>query len=298
MILKMIMHYTAQRAVLYYLNIRVRDWWAYLGMAILGFTHGLNRSLFLCANYDVLAKFIVSNILYLAFTFSINNCFDIKSDKRQREKLRKNPIAAGLISFKEGVILSSSIAFIGLALTYLWFSDVSVFLYTMLVFLGMAYSTPPLRFKSIPIIDLVSHGLFFGSLLFLYGILVAGSLSPQAVFMSVSIFVCSVTFELRNHIKDFEADKISSAKTTACWLGLEKAREVLKILLVLHWLLLIAVLWTTCLLFVLATFGIMIITLYALRSRLNYLRTTDVSSCIVYASAALSHLIQLITISR
>jgi 4-hydroxybenzoate polyprenyltransferase len=297
MILEAIIYRAIQRAVWYYRTVRVLDWRAYLGIAILGFTYGLDKSL-LYANYDVLVKFIVSNILYLAFTFSINNCFDIKCDKQRREKLRKNPVASGLISFKEGVILSSCIASIGLASTYLWFNVAPFLLYTMLVFLGMAYSTPPLRFKSVPIIDLVTHGLFFGVLLFLYGILVGGSWSPQAFFMGVSIFVCSVTFELQNHLKDFEADKISGTKTAACWLGLDKARDLLKILLVLHWLLLIVVLWTTSFLFALTTSGVLIFALYALQSRLNYQRITDVSSCIVYASAASSYLIQLITISR
>ena len=289
--------FVIQRAIGYCINVRVPDWRAYLGMAMLGFTHGLNRSILLYAIYNILVKFIVSNVLYLAFTFSINNCFDIKSDMQQKEKLRKNPIAVGLISLKEGIIVSLCIASIGLVLARLWFEDIPFLLYIVLVFLSAAYSIPPLRFKSIAIIDLVSHGFGFGLFLFLYGILVAGSPSPQAIILGVSIFLCSVIFELRNHLQDLEADAISGTKNTVYWLGPNKARKLLKFLLVVHWLLLIIVLWSVGFQFALVASGIIIALFILLRPRFNdYVRMADVFSCMVYASSATSHLIHLLTV--
>jgi 4-hydroxybenzoate polyprenyltransferase len=74
----------------------------------------------------------------------------------------------------------------------------------MLVFLGGAYSVPPLRFKSIPLVDIITHGLFFGTLLYLYGALVAGGPSAQTMIVGVSIFIYSITLELRNHLDDFQ----------------------------------------------------------------------------------------------
>ncbi|HID91009.1 TPA: hypothetical protein EYP44_03510 [Candidatus Bathyarchaeota archaeon] len=289
------MCYIAQRAFWYCHNARALDWRAYLGMAVLGFIYGLDKPSE-SVNCYVFMRFMFSTLLYLALTFSINNCFDVECDRRRREKHRKNPIALGLISLKEGLILSSCIASVGLVLTRVWFDDVIFLLYASLVLLGVAYSAPPLRLKSVPVIDLVSHGSFFGSLLFLYGVLVIGSPGPKATLVGVSIFVYSVILELRNHIEDFELDRASAIKTTACWLGLARARGLLRILLALHWSLLITVSWIAGPWSAFATLGLVTAVVKTLRSRFDHLRITDVSSCIVYASSALPHLMQALAV--
>ncbi|MBS7643892.1 UbiA family prenyltransferase [Candidatus Bathyarchaeota archaeon] len=157
-------------------------------MTLLGFAHGLNGISGFYINPYLVAKLFISIALYLASTLSINNCFDTKSDVTQSEKLKKNPDTAGLVDFKEGLALSLSTGFIELALTYVWFNEAVFFLYVLLISLGMAYSIPPLRLKSVPIIDLISHGLFFGWLLFLFGLLVAGG-RIQNPILSLSILL-------------------------------------------------------------------------------------------------------------
>jgi 4-hydroxybenzoate polyprenyltransferase len=281
-----------QHIAWYCYNTRFFDWRAYLGITVLGFVHGLNGMSSFYVNPYLVAKFLISIALYFAFTFSINNCFDAKCDAYQREKLKKNPIAAGLIGFREGLALSLFTGFIGLALTYIWFNEAAFFLYALLISLGMAYSIPPLRLKSVPVIDLVSHGLFFGLLLFLFGLQVAGGWI-QTPILGVSIFLCSVTFELRNHLEDLKADNYSGTKTTACWLGPSKARRLLKFLLVIHWLLLGAVLWTIDFQFCLAVIGIAIPIFIFLPASL-FVRIGDVFSSAVYAYSALSHVMGLL----
>lgn len=228
------------RLVIHYRNFRVHNWRAYAGMAALGLVQNLG-SLALQNNISEVLKFIITVAFYLAFSFSINNCFDANCDALQKEKLVNNPVARGSISFKESLILSLCMAVAGLLLAYLWFR--SCFLpYFSLVLLAGTYSAPPLRLKSIPLVDLISHGLFFGALLYFYGHIVAsGNLSYEAILIGMLIFIYSATLELRNHIEDIQTDLSSGTRTTACWLGYEKSRRLLEALLLLHWLLLMAV---------------------------------------------------------
>lgn len=287
------MYFIVQRILLYYNNMRIPNWRAYLGIASLGFACGLkiSSSLTIC---EIFLRFLMSNALYLAFAFSINNCFDVECDKQHKGKLKRNPIVAGLIGFKEGVIVSLCFASIGLVFTYLCFSWISFFIYSILILLSAAYSCPPLRLKSVPIFDLFSHGLFFGSLLFFYGTSVTGGSLYNAITVNISIFIYSVTLELRNHIEDFEADLTSGLKTTVCWVGFTKAKRLLKILLVLHLLLLSTILYFINFQFVSVVSVFAVASFLMLRRRFNhYLRMLDLFSSIVYAFAVLSHLIRL-----
>jgi len=279
-----------QRNLPYYFNnIRVADWRAYFGMAFLGFVGRIGVSSLGYFVHNGL-KFAITIALYLAFTFSINNCFDVSCDLQQYQKLKKNPIATGLVGFREGLAQSLSLALIGIALVYSWFGVIHLVLYSMLIFLGGAYSAPPLRFKSIPLVDLISHGLFFGALLYLYGALFAGSPSAQTVIVSASIFIYSITLELRNHLDDFQVDSISDTMTTVCWIGYESAKRLLYALLLIHWTLLAMISYSSgygCLVIAL---GILVAAQKLLCRSDRYLRLTDLCTCLAYVLGSVPYL--------
>jgi 4-hydroxybenzoate polyprenyltransferase len=271
-----------QRNLPYYLdNIRIKDWRAYFGIAFLGFGGRIGVCPLSYFIHDAL-KFTITIILYLAFTFSINNCFDVSCDIHQDLKLKKNPIAMGLVSFREGLAQSLSLAFIGIALAYSWFGVISFILYSMLVFLGGAYSAPPLRFKSIPLVDLISHGLFFGTLLYLYGVSVARIPSSQTMIFGASIFIYSIMLELRNHLDDFQADFISKTKTTVCWIGYANAIRLLHVLLLIHWAFLVMISFYVGYGYFVAALGILVAAQKLLLRSDRYLRITDLCTCAVY----------------
>jgi 4-hydroxybenzoate polyprenyltransferase len=266
-----------------YRNVRVQDWRAYVGITFLGFIQNLNGSLSSLVN--VFLKFMITIILYLAFTFSINNCFDVGCDIHNNEKLKKNSVADGSISFKVGLIFSLSIAFIGLASVYLCFKIDQVILYSLLVFLGGAYSAPPIRFKSIPLIDLLSHGLFFGILLYFYGASITGRLNTQSTFLGISIFLYSIILEMRNHLKDFKADVTSGTKTTVCWLGYVKAEKILEMLLIIHCLFLIVISVYIDYIHATVVLGIIIAIILSRLLQLDFshfLKLIDFGTCIAY----------------
>lgn len=134
-----------------------------------------------------------------------------------------------MISPKEGKILSIGLGLIKIGIIFSIPSTVSLLIYTALLFLGSGYSVPPLRFKTVPILDLVSHGLAGGPLLFFYGFSVPGNidLNNPVILASISLYVCSVIFDLRNHLQDYRADSVSGTKTTVCRLGPGRAGRIL-----------------------------------------------------------------------
>jgi 4-hydroxybenzoate polyprenyltransferase len=273
----------------YFDNIRVADWRAYVGMAFLGFGGRIGASS-LGYFVHVGLEFAITIALYLAFTFSINNCFDVGSDIHQGQKLRKNPIAAGLVGFRGGLAQSLSLALIGLALTYAWFGIDHLVLYSMLVFLAGAYSAPPLRFKSIPLADLISHGLFFGTLLYLYGASVAGGQAALAITVGASVFIYSITLELRNHLDDYQADSISETKTTVCWMGRASARRLLHVLLLTHWAFLAMIARSAGYSYLVIVLGIAVAAQEALLRSDRYLRLTDLCTCAAYVLCSAPYL--------
>jgi len=280
--LKIVLNSFASRLVSYYRNSRILEWRAYLGIAMFGF---ISKSGFTVMSTPLEAfKFILTIAFYLAFSFSINNSFDARSDALRKEKAEKNPVATGEIGFKEGITFSSCLAATGLSLTYFWFRN-GFSIYLLLVLLALAYSTPPFRFKSVPFMDLVSHGLFFGTLLYFYGVSASGGATFQTVLISISIFIYSAILELRNHLDDFQVDLSSGTRTTVCRLGYEKSLTVLRVLLIFHWVFLSAVsIFIYPSMTILTLFFTVLFALAGLRrTRFNhYLRLADICTCLLY----------------
>ena len=271
------------RFIYYFHNIRVFDWRAYIGIAILGFVRNVEAASLNILIYRIL-RFTATIIFYLAFTFSINNCFDTKCDIHKEAKIKKNPIAAGHITFREGLVLSLCMAFTGLVLSYLWFSKNCFLIYLMMLLLGGAYSVPPLRLKSVPLMDLLSHSLFFGGLLYLYGLLSNGGINLQEASLVVSVSLYSIILELRNHLDDYEADLNSETKTTVCYIGYGGSRRLLRSLIIIHYILLTAISYPSGNLsasLILISAILSASKLLSLRFK-HLLRLTDIYTCIMY----------------
>jgi len=214
-------------------NVRMRDWGGYIGMAILGYLQGIETVPQTSAGYIHFATYLMTVALYLGFSFSVNNCFDHEGDKLGA-KIAINPIASGRISVSGGILFSGLLALAGLTLTWASFGVASLTIYSIMLLLSGAYSTPPLRFKSVPLLDMASHGLFFGSLIVLYGVVVTMGFNPFTLPILLSVYNLSLILELRNQIDDIEEDTATRIDTTAVSIGYAKAHALFYGLLGLH----------------------------------------------------------------
>jgi 4-hydroxybenzoate polyprenyltransferase len=209
--------------------VRIKSWKAYLGMAFFGYALPIKQMGLLN-----LFPLLVSVSLYLGFAFAINNCYDIDTDIVSGKKI--NPVASGAMDEKKARRISYAIAVSGLLFTWTFLRS-GFLIYSVMTLLAYTYSAPP-RLKGLPVFDLISHGLFFGSLLFLFGASVSGRLSSEHAVLASSVFLYSCLFELKNHIEDFEQDRAAGINTTAVRLG-ERRKTAFSVLCAVHILLLI-----------------------------------------------------------
>jgi len=199
--------------------LRVKGWHAYLGFAILGFVVVQG---FLGQLVDIIIFFLMVST-YLGFSFAINDCFDMDEDALNN--LRRNPIATKEIEQKKAILFSISLALAGLLLS-MWFGLMIFVFQLILTVLAYIYSVPPLRLKSRYILDVLSHGFFFGFLILLLPVFVFGTITDVIVILAISVFILSILIQLWNHILDYEGDMKAKLRTTACVIGLEKSMKI------------------------------------------------------------------------
>jgi len=149
--------------------------------------------------------------------FSINNAFDIQEDISAGKT--SNLVARGLITKNEAILFSVLLAMAAVAF-FSYIGGLLGFLFSITcAALGFLYSVPPVRFKKRPVIDIVSHGLFLGSLLILIGTTAyGGTLNQTAYFFAVGFFVVSCLFQMQNLLGDYFVDRDLGIKTTAVYL--------------------------------------------------------------------------------
>ncbi|HUW72053.1 MAG TPA: UbiA prenyltransferase family protein [Candidatus Humimicrobiaceae bacterium] len=198
----------------------MKDWRAYFGLGILGFI--LARG-FLFPLLDILL-FSIIGVLLLAFGFSVNNFFDIKEDGEKRE------VKSLLVQNKKNFFLSVSPGILALFLS--GYFGTEIFLFVLIAgLIGFFYSAPPLRMKSRPFLDLISHGLFAGALIFIFPFLIfSPELTLPHYLIAFSIFYLSTMLETRNHLEDYQSDSRAGLQTTVCFLGYKKSENLLKYL--------------------------------------------------------------------
>lgn len=213
-----------EKLKIYLKFFRIGEWRAYFLMAFLGFgiARGFNSS------WVDIAIFFALIVLFLAFGFAINNCFDTKEDQYHKDQL--NPLAQKKMRFKTSFFISLFPGILGLALS-IFFGKV-VFLFCLAgLTVSFFYSAPPLRFKERPVFDLISHGFFAGAFWFILPLLVfRAEWSWFHYLISLSIFYLSLTLELRNHLEDFVSDKEAGTKTFVCVFGRNFSDKLLRVL--------------------------------------------------------------------
>jgi len=218
---------------------RMKDWRAYFSLGFLGFIVAQGYA---AQPLDIII-FVSVVILLLAFGFSVNNFFDIKEDNLKiderslvsRSRLaRTKEIKKLLIQNKKTFFLSTLPGVLAIFLST--YFGKGIFLFILIsALIGFFYSAPPLRLKSRPFLDLISHGFFAGALIFFFPLLVFKQ--EMTIFhysVAFSIFYLSVMLEMRNHWEDYGSDFQAGLRTTACFLGYKKSENLLRYLAIFY----------------------------------------------------------------
>jgi 4-hydroxybenzoate polyprenyltransferase len=100
------MNTTATKVKTFLKFTRILDGKGYVFIAIFGYL--------LASGFRVetiLPVFLFVVILYIAFAFAINNCYDMDTDSMSRTKREKNLIASGKLSLRKGKLFHTFLRF-------------------------------------------------------------------------------------------------------------------------------------------------------------------------------------------
>jgi 4-hydroxybenzoate polyprenyltransferase len=187
----------------------------------------------------VLFSFVLATIAI----FILNQYFDWEIDRVN--DLKKNlPIASGDVKPRTGLGLFVAFTLISLASAFV--TDLSVFLLLLTyMLLGIGYSTPPIRFKNRPGIDIIVSGIGAGVLPFFIGLQTVPLLTLQfefpwivrryqdALFTALPIFLIQSAGEIYQVVGDYEADALAKINTFAVKFGKKPSLRAASVLLLI-----------------------------------------------------------------
>jgi len=174
---------------------------------------------------------LIANWMAVGFAFMINDVEDAPDDALNPAKVKRNPVSAGDLSPGIGQAASLGVATVAAALYALLGAWPFVIGATCLV-IGYVYSWRRIRLKSIPIADLISHGLMLAGLQFLAGYLTFGpGLAWRWVFPLAFLVAISLYGQLFNELRDLEGDTQAGVTHTASLIGRQVAHILMMTLL-------------------------------------------------------------------
>lgn len=210
-------------------SFRPHEWRTYLFFTVIGFLYITPEIKITLSN---LIKLIISTSCYLSLSYWINNAHDIESDLLNPQLKEYNIFIKKTINRK--IIWTIAISLFTVGLYTASHSLTSQLNYLTMSILSILYSTPPIRLKEKPPLDLISHAFFFGNQLFLHGYLMSHSkISMDIIQITILISIYSITLQLRNHLEDYNADLKAGYKTTTTIIGIEKSFSLMNILIII-----------------------------------------------------------------
>jgi 4-hydroxybenzoate polyprenyltransferase len=175
---------------------------------------------------------LVGNWLAVGYAFMINDVEDAPDDALNPAKAQRNPVSAGDLSVPAAQTASYAVALAAALVFSLLGWRAMLFGLASLV-LGHLYSWRAIRLKTIPGLDLISHGLMLAGLQFLAAYYTFstptswGWVFPFALIMAVSLYG-----ELFNEMRDLEGDMRAGLQHTATVLGPQMTTRLMSALLV------------------------------------------------------------------
>ncbi|WP_246084513.1 prenyltransferase [Salinadaptatus halalkaliphilus] len=190
---------------------RPRFWLYLAGPVVVGVVYAAETTgeLFAPAAIALFAYFLVPANVFL---YGINDVFDREIDAANPKKDEREVRYRGQRSVPIAVVASAALS---LALVPLLPPGALGWVGVFLV-LGAAYSAPPVRFKTTPLLDSVSNGLYIAPAGAAY-VAIAGSQPPLVAVVGGWLWAMGMhTFSA---IPDIEPDRETGIRTTATVLG-------------------------------------------------------------------------------
>ncbi len=161
---------------------------------------------------------LAANILAMSFAFMLNDVEDAPDDALDSQKKQHNVISSGLLSRREGTVLSAATFVASLGL-YAAGGALALVIGLATLALCYLYSAHPFRFKARPITDVLTHALMLSGLLLAAGYFTYGSAPREVWLVIAAASLFSAYGQFYNQVVDYEVDKEAGLKNTAVLLG-------------------------------------------------------------------------------
>jgi 4-hydroxybenzoate polyprenyltransferase len=201
----------------YFEAVRVGSWLGWV------FNFGFGSVLFGAAPFEITVIVLFAFSLATASIFVLNQYFDRQADMENEVKSNL-PVASGRITPRKTLIFSFLLVTTCLILVCI--ANLHV-LPLFIVYLGLwtAYSTPPLRLKSVPVADFVTSGVGAGFLPFLIGLGLNDKLVyniPLIMWSALPLVLIQCGGHVMQAVGDYEADLKTGVQTFVVRYGRKK----------------------------------------------------------------------------
>ncbi|MEM2062921.1 MAG: UbiA family prenyltransferase [Candidatus Nitrosocaldus sp.] len=169
--------------------------------------------------YESLLPAFASTCFSLMAANALNQCTDADTDAINKPD---RPIPSGMISLREGYSIVAMLYAITLALGALVSMEFFA-LISIAVFLGIAYSIRPFRFKDRFIISNLSIAIGYGAVNFLLGWNTVMPLSAAPLHILLFLTAFDFFANISKDYRDMEGDRIYGARTMPIVLGRSRA---------------------------------------------------------------------------
>lgn len=166
--------------------------------------------------------------------YAVNDCFDAPCDARDADKASKNPFVGQ--QGHQSLAIAAALVMVPVLGVFASFGADGMALFAVGVFVMWAYSVPPLRLKSRPGLDLLTHAAFVLTYPYLcVRLLIDGAWTDLDLLLLTLGFVASLGGQLGQQIRDFDVDLSTDRnfttayglRTSVLWLRLTTAATVL-----------------------------------------------------------------------
>jgi len=185
-----------------------------LGTALLHRIDAWGVALVVCAVgllvHDAVRASTVALCVAIAFLYwlgyEVNDYFDASNDSQDSVKAGQNffvrhPVSPGWAA--AGFLSLSSL----LLLAFAQFGLAGVVLFATSVLIMWAYSVPPVRLKSRPGLDLLTHALFVQTFAYFMCLILIDAVWSTLDYLILAVnFLASLSGQLAQHLRDFDVD--------------------------------------------------------------------------------------------
>jgi len=200
------------------IKVILKDYFVWLTIASL-IASGLNIPI------QIILLAVLTSLFVHLYAFIVNDCEDAEDDAKDPKKAKRNPISAGFITYKTGIYILQLTSFPALIIAFLTSGLSGLVVIFSGILLGHLYSWKKVRFKSMPVIDILSHIFSLSMFQVIYFLTLPGaSITIGSICIILAAGFFSAGGALYNQLRDFDVDTLSGLNNTASFLGKKHAK--------------------------------------------------------------------------